>query len=405
MVIVLLLATWSLHRLRSRALFWARFLSLIVDWVSLIYVFVPGVALLSFMGWKYFHGAFTSQLVGRESSADTLLPLVMMFVVTLLLLLWHWLTFGNIPFTLESGDAVFTFLSPLSRKQLVLTLWLEGWGWSLLPLLILYALMIPLLPYMHVIQSAWFVLLVTLAAYESAIRLISQLWNNSDALNWTRWLMFNSGRIATAVPVTVGVSRELTGGGWAITALFAVITVVCLGLTYRYLMRRPWDGWMRFRPSRLVNLAMMAVPVDTDDASKVQFRMRLPARWLVHSIELIETRWFQRRPMKPLSWLLMLRVLRRKQVFRDVGALTVAALMVERLSPIMWVKVLGLGFCAFMMVQWWKIVVTPLAEKPIQEQTLVDPWMLRVERNHLRVNTVVISLLIWVGLGFLIGAW
>jgi ABC-2 type transport system permease protein len=375
---LVVLTSWSGRRIISRLKFWTLVFRLVFDWVTALYILVPGAAAAVWGMHKY----YTMPLPAPQDHWILGLPFStgVLALLSLALLALHVSWYGDMSLPLESGDRLFVLLSPLRRSWLWMSLWMERWLFHLLAVFILWTLSIPLVRACHVPAGAWAGGLVVFAGYEAAVRLASQWMNARDRLTWKRWLLYHAGRYLSYLPVALTLRLVFGGWPWLTDLLFAGFTILVMAISMRYALRTEWDAFFQARPHTL--LAQL-LPKDLDTSAQVQFRMR--------RISAAVVRWVERlmgRRLHPVAWLLLIRMLRRKGTFRDFVMLSVVAVTSMTVAPLLWVKLVCLGFCGFMFYQWWEISIRPQAETAIQSQGFVDPWTLRVAANRCRTGVL-----------------
>ncbi|OFW82007.1 MAG: hypothetical protein A2201_01660 [Alicyclobacillus sp. RIFOXYA1_FULL_53_8] len=108
----------------------------------------------------------------------------------------------------------------------------------------------------------------------------------------------------------------------------------------------------------------------------------------------------RRRPLPPVFWLVLLRVMRQKGFFRYLTVITAGGIIAEHIISVEWVKLITMGFFVFILYQWWRLTVPPLYEKPITEQFLVDPWSLRVSMVRYRFWFILSVTALWIVAGY-----
>ncbi|ATY84533.1 hypothetical protein CVV65_05840 [Kyrpidia spormannii] len=386
---IALLAVWTGRRMRSWWKVRLQVLRLVSDWVTTLYLLIPGTIFAVWWLGRYYRGDLTSGL-----TADTELWLgvpfrivvaVAMFVVMMAV---HVMLYGSLPIPLESGDRLFLLLSPVRRSWLLATLWVEGLIFSLMPVAVIGILSVPFVRICRIPLDTWFGMLVLLSGYEAVIRIASQLLNDRDRMTWQQWIAYHAGRYLSYLPVGIGLTRQILGrpgAGWGV--LLGVGGTVS-ALAVRYISRTEWDGLFQVRQSFLVSAVL---PADPDAVSNIQFRMRRISAWLV--------RWTENlfhRQMHPVIWILLLRTLRRKGMLRDLMFFTVVATGTLTIGSQAWIKWIYFGFCVFLFYEWWGIRIHPLYEVPITQQQIVDPWSLRVAAARWRSRVVVGIGVAWV---------
>lgn len=363
-----------------------------MDWLTIVYLGLPGTALLGYEGWRYYTGQLTTGIYPNSLVAPGIrLSAMLTLLLVLVMLVLHLALYGSIPMRLETGDQLFLHLSPLSRRRILLTLWFEGYAALVLPMLVLFVLAIPMLHILQVPLWSWILELISVTVFETTIRFISHLWNARIEVTWRHWVWYQLTRWLTLVPVlAIGATTTsshpfLWQVGWIVSVILTALA------SFRYLLRQPWDGLYQHRGSRVLNLVLS---IDTDAKAVVQYRMRAPSAWLVRRIEGI-----RHRPLSPLLWLILLRALRQKGVFRTLALLSSVAVFAMHVIPSLWIRLAALGFFVFILHRWWGLSVVPLYDKPIAEQFLSDPWQLRVQASRYRFRFVVSFFVLWVVIG------
>lgn len=167
--------------------------------------------------------------------------------------------------------------------------------------------------------------------------------------------------------------RELV---WLVAA--AALTVMAL----RYVVKAPWDGFVTYRPSQVMKMVM---PRDPDDQKRIYFSMHRPSRWLVGTLE-----QRLRVRLSPLSWLILIRGLRRQGGIRYLGLITTAVLVMAHRVPAEWLKVVCAGFGLVMVQQWWNMMIRPLYEGPARDQHIVSEWSLTAQGTRTHADAVVV---------------
>lgn len=383
-----LLLTWSARRVWHRLRLTLRVLRLAFDWVTALYFFLPVTAGVVYAGYYYLHGDDTAHL----TAITVILPHVTLqallrVVVPLLLLGIHLATTGYIPFGLEAGDRLYVQLSPLRKRALLMTLYVEGWLTTFVLYGILGVVLVPLMNAVNVSTRHWLVVLFLAAGYVAALRLFNQLWRERPRSVWTRWLLGPLIRVGSALPITWVAGQLLTHRPvlrelvWLAAA--AALTVMAL----RYVVKAPWDGFVTYRPSQVMKMVM---PRDPDDQKRIYFSMRRPSRWLV---EMLEQRLRVR--LSPLSWLILIRGMRRQGGIRYLGLITTAVLVMAHRVPAEWLKVVCAGFGLVMVQQWWNMMIRPLYEGPARDQHIVSEWSMKAKGTRLMLTLLLCTACLW----------
>ncbi|ADG05025.1 hypothetical protein [Kyrpidia tusciae] len=376
---IALLAVWTGRRMRSRWKVRLQVLQLVSDWVTVLYLLIPGTIFAVRLLGRYYRGDLTSGLTADTGLLFGIPLRVLVAVVTFAAVLAvHMILYGNVPISLESGDLVFVLLSPLRRSWLLASLWMEGLISSLMSIAAIGILAVPFVRICRVPMGNWFGLLILSAGYEAVIRIAGQLLNVRDRMTWQQWIAYHIGRYLSYLPVGISVGWQILGrpaAGWLV---FLGAGGAVSALAVRYISRAEWDGLFQVRQSFLVSAVL---PADPDAVSNIQFRMRRISAWLVRLAENL-----LHRQMHPVIWILLLRALRRKGMFRDLLFFTVVATSTLTIVSEAWIKWIYFGFCVFLFYQWWGIRIHPLYEVPITQQQIVDPWPLRVAAARWRVR-------------------
>jgi ABC-2 type transport system permease protein len=385
--------TWSLRRMRRKVRLWTSLLRLVVDdWTVALYIVIPAAAVLAYVLFRYYRGDFTAGLqptthVWGPVTLQTLVPLVLM----VLFLFGHVGQFGELVFPLESGDRLFVLLSPMRKRWLLTALWLEGFVWQL-PEAALYVLLTyPLLQVFGVRAVTWGIALVVIAAYETTVRMASCVWNPKHRFTVSRWLGYNALRLLTFFPIGRVINRVWSGHPGDLLWLTPLTVLLTLAAGVM-LVRKDWDAFSYQRPSGALSLV---IPPDQDSSLKIHFWMRRPSQWLVHRLERL-----RKTPLRPITWLIATRALRRRGLVRELLWLTVGVVTALNRIPVLWVKGAALACAVLLLGEWWNFVIRPLYESAAKEQTVCPPWSLMVDGQRIKVSFLAVAAILWLIVGW-----
>ncbi len=393
---------WSKRRLLGRARYTWQLFRLMVDWIIAVYIVVPGMAIALWLLWRYYTGQFTHgftpstlvhfvpRLPGIEFHS------IVFPLVTAALIAIHVIFAAYLPIALETGDKAFVLLSPVRRETLLQHLWMESLAFTLFPILAFGILALPLVE-VSLMSAPYFIAFLAVEwVYLSTIRFIGQtLAKRGDEFSWRRWWLAVLFRLVSYFPAVLTLSWMTNRGAPLMyVVLFAGFALITSFAIYQQAKRSPLDSYFRVRLSFLVQRTLARVP---DSMSQIHFYMKKPSKWVVRTLE--RTR---RRKLHPVTWLILIRLFRRKNMIRDIfwlSAAVVSCITLMRGSPVI---LIALGFCSFMVMQWWNIVVKPMYKDLVERQTMENEWTLKSVERSLQTKLVFVLTAIWLALWWLL---
>lgn len=359
-----LLVEWSLRRVRDSLSIYFRIARLTLDWTTIVYLYIPALALLIYEGNRYYRGLwFAGMSADAPLAGPVTFRMIAVLVTFVIMLFLHISLFGHISFPLRSGDKTFALSAPVSTDIWFCTLWLEEWIWLTIRLVMVILLTLPILQFMHVPVLWWCLTMILSAAYINTVRFGGTLWKQQDDFRFWRFIVFQVLRIVTFLPLGWTASslepHTIHLGLWILPAP----TAASMWILSRMQRRLSWNPLFRGNAS-----AALAFVGASDPAShQVVYSMRAPAEWVIRGIERII-----HRSLSPVLWLLLIRSLRTRGLWRTYFSLSAGAVFALRFVGSGPVKVLGAGFFLFLIYQYWKLNIRPLVHKPAMEQTVTD---------------------------------
>lgn len=393
MKVAAVLAAWTARRIRFKCRLWFQVFRMYSDWVTALYVLVPGLGFLAWWLVHYYRMSLGWAVFADQVAAFGLTFRVIMAAVTIAALaVLDMSSFDRPAIALESGDRLFVMLSPLRRSWLAVGLWAEGVIFTLPVLGLAGVLLFPLERMCGVHAATWFGFLAVTAGCEAMVRAARPLGRSRDGGRWKQVIFSGASLVPGAGTALALYGRP--GAGWLVILLGCGLISL---LAYRHVARTEWEGLFRERRSLLLSKLL---PDDGDPPARTGLGFhRLPPVVLGFAENTV------RRRVHPVVWIIVLRALRRKGTLRDVSFLTLVAVRSLLVAPSLWIKLIYLGFCALLFSQWWRMYVVPLYETAVQRQHVVDPGRLTRAasrcRNWAVVGSCAVWLLIWAFFGAL----
>ncbi|WDL95807.1 hypothetical protein [Alicyclobacillus sp. ALC3] len=384
------LFVWSLRRVRIQLKTWWSIIRLTLDFVTVLYFYLPGLALLIYETKVYYVGQWIPGLQSNSTAIALLhAGVIVGMVITAFLL--HLVSYGKVTFSLNYGDRLFVMLSPLRQRTLLAVVWLEGAAFHLGGAVIVFAATEPLARALHLAPLAWLAYVVCAALMLSTMRVPTALWLQRRD-QWWGGLWRAAVNVTVSLPLLIGTAWMWSGRPQAAIGLMVLAFVVWMVVLSVVGPRQAWDPLFSFRIHRVFNRMAQ------DDVAQVLWRRRAPTQWLVRMIE----RYWTRRPMRPVTWLVMIRSLRQRGVVRQWVTFTLGIVTALRLPDSVPIKIISVGFIGFLFLQWSRSVFRPLYTPLVEEQSFVDPWALKVNAQNLLLRTVVLNAIIWICLNVVI---
>ncbi|QQE77883.1 hypothetical protein [Alicyclobacillus sp. SO9] len=384
----LLLIEWSLRRVRDVLSIYFRIARLTVDWTTIVYLYLPALALLIYEGIHYYRGMwFTGMAPDTPLVGPVTYRMIVMVITFILMFLLHISVFGHISFPLRSGDRAFVLSSPIAKDIWFWTIWLQEVVWLMLRLFVVLILTLPILWFMHVSAFWWCITLLLTATYTSTVGMAAALWKQQDDFRFWRFLVFQLSRILSFIPLSWTTSSLQAHSLHLSLWLLPLVIAAAVWVLSRMQRRLSWNPLFRTNASPVLNFAGASDPA----SHQVAYSMRAPSQWLVRGIERTI-----HRSLSPVPWLLLLRALRTKGVWRTYLSLSAGAVFALRFVGSGPIKLLGAGFFIFLLYQYWKLNIRPLVRKPSMEQTIVEWPVLTVTEVRIFVWILLITLGLWV---------
>lgn len=381
------LFVWSLRRVRAHLKTWWSIVRLTLDTVTVLYFYLPGLALLMYVTKVYYTGQWIPPLQSNSNAASLLHAIVLLAMIVTSFIV-HLVAYGKVTFSLEQGDRLFVMLSPLRRRSLLAAIWLEGAVLHLLAGGFVFAATEPLARALNLAPLAWFAFVLATSLMLNTMRVPTALWLQRRD-KWWWGVLRGATAFGAYLPLVVAVAWIWSGRVLAGVLLMGLELVAWLVALTFLGPRRAWDPLFTFRINRVFN--RMA----KDDVAQVLWRRRAATQWLVRTVE----RFVLRRPLRPVTWLVMLRSLRQRGVVRLWWYMTFGIMTALNLPDPGPIKVISVVFIAFLFLQWCRSVFRPLYTPLVEEQSLVDPWALKVNAQNLLVTTVLLNVVLWLCLG------
>jgi hypothetical protein len=386
--VTMLLIEWSLRRVRDALAIYFRIARLTIDWTTVVYLYLPALALLIYEGIHYYRGLWFE---GMSPDAPVVGPvtfrMIAIVITFILFLLLHISAFGHISFPLRSGDKAFVLSAPISRDIWFWTVWLQEWIWLTLRLFVIVMLTLPILWFMHVAVLWWSLTLLLTTAYSSIVGIAGILWKQQDDFRFWRFIVFQISRIASFLPLSWTASSLQPHSVHLSLWILPLPIAGAIWLLFRMQRRLSWNPLFRTTASAVLSFAGASDPA----SHQVVYSMRVPSQWIVRGIERIVPR-----PLSPVPWLLFIRSLRTRGLWRIYFSLSAGAVFALRFITSGYVKFVGIGFFLFLLYQYWKLNIRPLVRKPAMEQTVVDWPVLTITETRILTWIMLITIVIWI---------
>ena len=377
------LLAWSMRRVRIQLKTWWGIVRLTLDLVTVLYFYLPGLALLSYGAKVYYAGQWIPALQSN-STAISLLRAVVVVGMLIASFILHLIAYGKVTFSLEYGDRLFVMLSPLRQRTLLAVVWLEGEAFHVVGAAVVFAATEPLARALHLAPLAWLAYVVCAALMLGTMRVPTALWLQRRD-QWWGGLWRGVVNVTVSLPLLVATAWIWDGRSLAGILLIVLEFVAWIVLLSLLGLRRAWDPLFTSRIHRVFNR------LAKDDVAQVIWRRRAPTQWLVRMIE----RYLIRRPMRPVTWVVVVRSLRQRGVVRQWWTFTLGIVTAIDLPDSVPIKVISVLFIGFLFLQWSRSVFRPLYTPLVEEQSFVDPWALKVNAQNLLLRTVVLNAIIW----------